>query len=184
MSGAAARRDHRCGKRGYERYQVNRLNVLAVGQSAGNVARRSPASLPGEHQDRARAQSSASITKSSAATAQDDALMPSCDNGRSFDRRAPQARHGVPLQAAQPSGRGPTSHASPRWRSGGSFTAPDAVRAPRDATTSTGPLRGRRSGPVGLRQPLGPPSRRRRIDWRTTTAPHRRMARDGAVLGT
>ena len=96
--GAAARRDQRCGKRGHERYQVNRLNVLAVGQSAGNVARRSPASLSGEHQDRARAQRAHRSPIASAAMAQDHELMPSCDNGRPLTGAAPQARHGVPLQ--------------------------------------------------------------------------------------
>ena len=93
---------------------------------------------------------SASITKSSAAMAQDDALMPSCDNGRPFDRCRAASKAWSASTAAQPSGRGAASHVSPRWRRGGAFTAPDAVRALRDATTLTAPLRGHRSRPVRL----------------------------------
>ena len=65
----------------------------------------------------------------------------------------------TPVAAARrrwlPLRRGPTSHASLRWRKGGRFTAFDAVRARRTATTSTGPHSGRRSGPVGLNQAPG-----------------------------
>ena len=65
----------------------------------------------------------------------------------------------TPVAAARrrwlPLRRGPTSHASLRWHKGGRFTAFDAVRARRTATTSTGPHSGRRSGPVGQLQASG-----------------------------
>ena len=119
---------------------------------AGNVARRSP-HLPAACRRAPRPKlelTSASITKRSATMAQDDALMPSCDNGRSLTGAKTASKAWSASTAAQPSGRGAASHVSPRWRRGGAFTAPDAVRALRDATTLTAPLRGHRSRPVRL----------------------------------
>ena len=79
--------------------------------------------------------------------------------GKLVGRRAAQRRW-LPLR------RGPTSHASRRRRKGGRFTAFDAVRARRTATTSTGPCRGRARGPRGC--PRRPGARRWRagIAWR------------------
>ena len=70
-------------------------------------------------------------------------------------RRRPVTPVAAARRRWRPLRRGATSHASRRWRKGGRFTAFDAVRARRTATTSTGPHSGRRSGPVGLNQAPG-----------------------------
>ena len=76
--------------------------------------------------------------------------MPSGDNGRSLTGAAPQARHGVPLQQHNLQGVALRRTCRVDGVKKDRSLLRDAVRALRNAMTSTSPVRGTRPAPPEL----------------------------------